>query len=176
MKAEFIEQAESGVYRELLIASGDDGDSEVVASVGITAGDALLTQVDIVRSAGLSCFQSVRSNNGLVSIGFGQYMFVVDVKLNRIRRHRLDGYFGYLYDSTDLKNLDSRFLVLATSASEVLAFGQTGDLLWKQSHLGIDGVVIRSVIAGRIDGDGEWDPPGGWQPFTLIDESGDLLR
>ena len=24
-----------------------------------------------------------------------------------------------------------------------------------------------------IEGDGEWDPPGGWQPFTLDANSGE---
>ena len=176
MKAEYIAPAEDGPYHEILTAGGDGLESEVVASVAVIDGETLLTRVDILASAGYSCFQSLRSKNGFVYIGFGEHVFVVDVKLNLIRHHLLDGYFGDLYDSSDLENLNSRFSVLATSASEVLAFGQTGDLLWKQSPLGIDGIIIHRVSAGRLDGEGEWDPPGGWQPFSLIEESGDVLR
>lgn len=176
MRAEFITPAEDGAYNDFLIADGDGSGSGVVASVGITDGDALLTRVDIVGSAGYSCFQGLCAKNGLVYIGFGQYVFVVDVKLNRIWRYLLHGYFGHLYDSSDFENLDGRFSVFATSASEVLAFSRTGDLLWKQSPLGIDGVIIQSVSAGRLDGEGEWDPPGGWRPFSLNKESGKVLR
>ena len=176
MKAEFITPAEVGNYHNLLIASGDSPASNVVASVGIADGEDLLTRVDIVASAGYSCFQSVRCSDGLVYVGFGQHVFVVDIQLNQIRRQRLDGYFGHLYDANDLEKLDSRFSVLATSASELLAYGRKGDLLWKRSGLGIDGVVMDSVNSGLLNGQGEWDPPGGWRPFTVIEKSGDLVR
>jgi hypothetical protein len=174
MHAEFITEAESGRYHESLTASGDGFGSHVVACVGITNGDSLLTRVDIVASAGGSCFQSLRTKGDHVYIGYGQHIFVVDVKLNQIVSFSLDGYFGHLYDSGDLENLDCRISVIATSASEVLTFGPAGDLLWKKSGLGIDGVVIHSVNAGRVEGEGEFDPPGGWQPFTLIEESGEI--
>jgi hypothetical protein len=131
--------------------------------------------VDILASAGSSCFQSLRTIDGLVYIGFGQHVFVTDVNLNQIFRYRLDGDFGHLYDSNDLENLDGRISVIATSASEVLTFGPTGDVRWKQSGLGIDGVVIHSVSAGRLNGEGEFDPPGGWRRFTLVEECGEVL-
>lgn len=176
MKAEFINPEERAEYTRVLTACGDRVHSNLVASVGIHHGRDLLTRVDIESSAGYSCFQEVRSINGLVYIGFGEHVFIVDVTRNEVRRHQLDGYFGQLYDATVLEDLDSRFSVLATSASEVLAFGQTGSLIWKRSDLGIDGVLLHSVSAGCLHGRGEWDPPGGWQAFTLTEDFGEILK
>lgn len=176
MKAEFIDLEEFAEYPRVLTACGDGSESDLVASVRIDHGRDLLTRVNIQLSAGYSCFKDVRCINGFVYIGFGQHVFIVDVQRSEIRSHRLDGYFGHLYDSTDFENLGSRFSVLATSASQVLAFGQEGNLLWTQPNLGIDGVVLHSVGTGCLKGDGEWDPPGGWQAFTLTEDTSEILR
>lgn len=175
MKANFV-SSEYGEYDHLLIACGESSELEVIACVSISGDDALVTQVNILKSAGHSCFRSIRFSDGIVYIGFGQFVFVVDVALSQLRRYELDWYFGHLYDASDLEHLDSHISVLAASASEVIAFDRTGGLLWKQSNLGIDGVVLNSVLRGRIDGEGEWDPPGGWRPFSLLAESGVIIQ
>lgn len=175
MKADFV-SSEHGEHSHLLIACGEGNEGEVMACVSITGNDALVTQVNILKSAGDSCFRSVRTVHGVVYIGFGRFVFVVDVDRKVIRRHELDGYFGHLYDAGDLGHLDGNIAVLAASASELLAFDRTGNLLWKQPGLGIDGVVLHRAGPERIDGEGEWDPPGGWRPFTLRAESGERFR
>lgn len=177
MKAEFTGPQEPWVERDqVIVASGEASESEVVASVSVAMDSALVARVDILASAGQSCFRSLRSIHSLVYIGFGQFVFVVDVCLRQVRRYPLHGYFGHLYDAGDLEHLDSHVSVLATSASEVFAFDRTGDLIWKQSDLGIDGVVLLRANAGRIDGEGEWDPPGGWRPFSLSSKNGSIIR
>lgn len=172
MKAEFLSPDERSEHGLVLVARGPSSESNIIASVLIACDSAPVTRVDILASAGVSCFQSIRFAGGIVYIGFGQFVFVVDAHFATVRRHQLSGCFGHLYDSGDLKNLDSHIAVLATSASEVLAFDRTGGLLWEQSPLGIDGVVLDNASAGRIHGEGEWDPPGGWRPFSLVAESG----
>lgn len=175
MKVEFISNLEPwGEYDQVLVAQGDVSDSEVVASVSVV-DSAFVARVDILASAGKSCFRSLRSVGSTIYIGFGRFVFVVDVYRSLVRRYPLSGYFGHLYDSHDLEHLDSHISVLASSASEVLAFDRTGDLIWKQSNLGIDGVVLQRASTGQIDGEGEWDPPGGWQPFTLRSDSGSII-
>ncbi|QBE62300.1 hypothetical protein [Pseudoduganella lutea] len=54
----------------------------------------------------------------------------------------------------------------------MLAFDRVDGLAWKQSDLGIDGVVLHRAGMGRIDGEGDQDPPGGWQPFSLQSDTG----
>jgi hypothetical protein len=177
MKVEFINGLEPwSEYDQVLIAQGDVSDSEVVESVSVATDSGLMARVDILASAGESCFRSLRSIDSNIYIGFGRFVFVVDFSRSLVRRYPLGGYFGHLYDSNDLGHLDDHISVLASSASEVLAFDRTGDLIWKQSDLGIDGVVLHCASAGRIDGEGEWDPPGGWQPFSLRSDIGSIIR
>jgi hypothetical protein len=38
--------------------------------------------------------------------------------------------------------------------------------------MGVDGVIARNVAGGVIEGEGEWDPPGGWEPFRILLSSG----
>lgn len=177
MKVEFTSPQEPWIEcDQVIVACGENSEPEVVASVSVIVDKALVARVDILASAGQSCFQSLRSIDSVVYIGFGQFLFVVDVHLRKVRRYRLHGYFGNLYDSGDLEHLAGHISVLATSASEVLAFDLTGDLIWKQFDLAIDGVVLQRANTERIDGEGEWDPPGGWRPFSLSSETGSIIR
>ncbi|QKY12147.1 hypothetical protein [Janthinobacterium lividum] len=176
MEVKFLSLGEQSEHGRVLVARGPTSESNIVASVLIAHHSAPVTRVNILASAGYSCFQSTRFAEGIVYIGFGQFVFVVDLYLGEVRRHQLDGYFAHLYDSRDLENLNSRIAVLVTSASEVLAFDHTGGLIWEQSLLGIDGVVLHDASAGQIRGDGEWDPPSGWRPFSLVPESGAILQ
>ena len=34
------------------------------------------------------------------------------------------------------------------------------------------GVVVTAIAEGRVEGQGEWDPPGGWRRFALCLETG----
>lgn len=177
MKVEFTSAKEPWVECDrVIVARGENPELEVVASVSVGVDSGLVARVDILASAGQSCFRSLRSIDSVVYIGFGQFVFVVDVHLGQVRRHPLHGYFGHLYDSGNLEHLASHISVLATSASEVLAFDRTGNLIWKQSDLGIDGVVLQRADTGRIDGEGEWDPPGGWRSFSLSSQTGLIIR
>jgi hypothetical protein len=175
MPVEFLSPDERSEHGRVLLARGHSSESSIVASVLIAHESTPVTRVDILASAGASCFQSIRFADGIVYIGFGQFVFVVAVHSGEVRRHQVSGYFGHLYDSCDLENLDSDIAVLATSASEVLAFDHLGGLIWQQSPLGIDGVDLHEASGGRIRGEGEWDPPGGWRPFSLNSKSGAIL-
>ena len=176
MKAEFFSPHDPCLeFDQVLVAAGEISDSEVVASVAVTVDSAPLARVDILASAGESCFRDVRSIDSMIYIGYGRFVFVVDVHLGYVRRFPLSGYFGHLYDSRDLDHLDRQISVIAVSASEVLAFDRIGGLIWKQHDLGIDGVVLHRATPGRIDGEGEWDPPGGWQPFSLRSDTGSKI-
>ncbi|QJE02194.1 hypothetical protein HH212_21020 [Massilia forsythiae] len=177
MKVEFLSPRDAYLeFDQILVAAGEISDSEVIASVAATVDSAPLARVDILASAGESCFRDVRVNDSMIYIGYGRFVFVVDVHLGYMRRFSLSGYFGHLYDSRDLDHLDRQISILAASASEVLAFDRKGDLIWKQQDLGIDGVVLHRATPGRIDGEGEWDPPGGWRPFSLRSDTGSIIR
>lgn len=46
---------------------------------------------------------------------------------------------------------------------------------WTTQRLGIDGVIVDGVANGIIEGQGEWNPPGGWERFRVKLDSGSLI-
>ena len=151
-----------------MVCIGDEGgEPTVVARVGIVDDEGRRTLVNLLSNAGISPFHDVRSVEHVAYIGYGERLFVLDTKTDTLAKHRLDGYFGHMYDSGDYESLPAQLSLLATSASEVLAFSRNGELVWTQPNLGIDGVIVHAVDSRRIDGEGEFDPPGGWRKFTV---------
>jgi hypothetical protein len=102
-----------------------------------------------------------------VVIGYGDAVHVVSLSTREIVSHALDSYFGHLYVIDDA--------LLVTDARRVLRLADHGAVMWKSTWVGIDGVTIDAIEDGIISGDGEWDPPGGWQPFRLSLETGETV-
>jgi hypothetical protein len=73
-------------------------------------------------------------------------------------------YFGYVYANDEY--------LLVASGDRLRRIAQDGSIQWTSDVLGIGGVVVRNVFNGIISGDGEWDPPGGWQTFRVTLDSG----
>ena len=87
MKAEFLSPHDPYLeFDQVLAAAGEISDSEVVASVAVIVDSAPLARVDILASAGESCFRDVRSIDSMIYIGYGRFVFVVDVHLGYVRR------------------------------------------------------------------------------------------
>ncbi len=143
-----------------------------VATVGVSSELGEQWRVDFFESVGHSCFQDVRCVGELVYIGYGEQVAVFSPKTGSLVSHPLDGYFGHLFTASDLDSPDLGSSVLVTSASELLRFDSDGQLLWRSSALGVDGVIVHRVEDGEIVGDAEQDPPGGWEPFRLHLDSG----
>jgi hypothetical protein len=104
---------------------------------------------------------------GRVFVGFGHKVYVIDPKLqvgSEIFLGPTSGYFGHFYAAQDY--------LLVASGESLLRLAPDGKVLWGTSNLGIDGVVVNSVKNGLIEGEGEWDPPGGWKPFLVRLDSG----
>jgi hypothetical protein len=112
-------------------------------------------------------FQEALAWGDLIVIGFGCRVHLVWRAERRVATFPLSGYFGHLYA------LHDRLLV--ADAERLHCFDRSGSLLWRSAGLGIDGVVVGNVAGGIIEGEGEWDPPGGWEPFRILLSSGDLV-
>lgn len=151
-----------------IVYAGDGGlERTVVARLGIVDDEGQSTLVKVLASAGPPCFQDARCAGHIAYIGFGNHVFVFNSKTKELASHRVDGYFGHMYDRGDFEQLPARFSVLATSASEVLAFSSEGELVRVWPNLGIDGVLLHAVTGEQIEGEGEYDPPGGWRKFSI---------
>ena len=125
-------------------------------------------RVDLYRdNTEAMVFKGVTVWRGHVFVGFGQTVYVIDPKAPDGFAIRLESYFSKLYAGGDY--------LLVASAEAVWRLAPDGKILWKTAGLGIDGVVVKSVDQGIVEGDGEWDPPGGWIPFWLRLDTGQVL-
>jgi hypothetical protein len=92
-------------------------------------------------------------------IGAGQQAAVLNLDNHSSTAIPMEGYFGYLYPTTDA--------LLISSARHLHCFGTDGQLQWTSTLLGFDGVQVSSVEGGIITGFGNVDPPYDWKPFKL---------
>jgi hypothetical protein len=66
--------------------------------------------------------------------------------------------------------------LLVTSGQGIVRLGPDGAVVWRNDSLGLDGVLIFDIEGDVIDGQGEWDPPGGWEDFLVSLATGDTLE
>ena len=66
--------------------------------------------------------------------------------------------------------------LLITSGQGIVRLAPDGAIVWRNDELGLDGVLIFDIEGDVIDGQGEWDPPGGWREFLVSLETGDTLE
>jgi hypothetical protein len=104
-----------------------------------------------------------------IVIGIGHHLYLVPLTADNPSTLDLDDYFGHLYP------LDHCLLV--ASSQRLFCVATDGIVKWSSRELGIDGVVVSRVWEGIIDGEGEWDPPGGWKPFRIrLDKGSPILQ
>lgn len=103
-----------------------------------------------------------------VVLGWNDHVHFVDPLTRDVIAIQCDGYFAHLYPG------DGRLLI--ADASRLICINERGEKLWESGRLGIDGVVVDAVQNGVIEGQGEWDPPGGWKSFQLSLATGERLR
>lgn len=94
-----------------------------------------------------------------VVIGWAAIVHLVNPITRAVCDIECDGYFSQLYALKDR-------LFIAT-ATELICLDEKGNTLWRRGNLAVDGVRIFEPNDGVINGEGEWDPPGGWRPFQL---------
>jgi hypothetical protein len=99
-----------------------------------------------------------------IVIGIGHHLHLVPLTGDNSSTLDLNDYFGHLYP------LDHCLLV--ASGQRLFCVTTAGIVKWSSPELGIDGVIVSRVCDGIIEGEGEWDPPGGWKPFRLRLDSG----
>ena len=108
---------------------------------------------------------------GWIVIGFGHTVVLVDPVARTAATHSTEfctlSYFDEFHPHDD-------FLLVATGCG-LMRFEPDGRLAWQTGGLGLDGVTVATCHEGRITGDGEWDPPGGWRPYEVDLATGEIL-
>lgn len=131
----------------------------------VTADDQPVLRIDAyANSEEARSFRDAIEWGDFIVVGWGHRVFLIDLHSHHVIAHLLDGYFGDLYPSNDY--------LLVASGERLFRIAPDGSVVWKSELLGVDGVIVHEVKDGIIDGDGEWDPPGGWEPFRICLDSG----
>jgi len=99
-----------------------------------------------------------------IAIGFGHKLHLISFEDSTFITIKLDSYFGHLYPIEE-------FILVAT-ARQLYCLNIDGSVRWSSSEIGIDGVIVNHIEADTIYGQGEWDPPSGWQPFKIQTRTG----
>lgn len=106
-----------------------------------------------------TCFQEMVIWKSWAVVGYGNNVHLISINEDTLKSIELDDYFGHLYLYDDF--------LLAASGSSLYRIDDRANIIWKSANLGIDGVLVYNISDDVIFGQGEWDPPGGWQPFQV---------
>lgn len=105
----------------------------------------------------------------ILGVGHEEHFYLFDLETKtHIVSIKVEGYFGHVY-------LDDKLFYVA-GASELYCLDKRGKIIWRNSNLGIDGVIVETFQDNVILGTGEWDPPNGWRNFRLDKSTGDLIK
>jgi hypothetical protein len=105
---------------------------------------------------------------GGIALGFGWHVYLITGPDRPVRTLHLSRYFQ------DFRVGEDYLLVLFGAG--LMRLGPTGEHIWENSDLAVDGVVVDAIEAGVIRGQGEWDPPGRWRPFAVSLADGRLIN
>lgn len=116
-----------------------------------------------------SPFKEALLADNILGVGHEEHLYLFDLRENsNIITLKLDGYFGHVYLD------DQRFYV--AGASGLYCLDKRGNVIWRNSNLGIDGVIVEKFEDKEILGVGEWNPPNGWRYFKLSKLTGELIK
>lgn len=130
-------------------------------------GDEQRVRVDLYRGEEACAFEDACEWRGWLVVGWGEHLHWVEAAGRAAQSLHLGSYFGHLYPAPDA--------LFVASAERLFRFDSSGELVWSSGKLGIDGVVLESWSGEVLAGRGEWDPPGGWQPFRISQTTGRSL-
>jgi hypothetical protein len=130
--------------------------------VVVEADEKPIARIDIYCDH--SSFQEVIIWQNWVVIGIAFEVYLINVQTRDVQALHLGDYFGHLYPQDDD--------LYVASADRLFCLNPDGTMRWVSDVIGIDGVIVTNIDEEFIDGEGEWDPPGGWKPFRLDTSTG----
>lgn len=147
-------------------------DSELPPDLFVSVWDhgRLAMRVHLYSGRQWSPFADAQLWRDYLVIGFGYEVHLITLRSGKILSIQLGEHFDYFSQIAPA----AEYLVVA-SGTRVWRIEPNGAVRWVSEAVGLDGVVLHTVEPPVISGRGEWDPPGGWQPFRLDSDTGVLL-
>jgi hypothetical protein len=133
----------------------------------ITDDDRPVLRVDLYAGESPAPFKDAIAWGQRVFVGYGNAVYVIDPQRQSSSMIILGSYFAAFCAAKEC--------LLIASGEGLLRLSPRGEVMWRASELGIDGVLVKVIENSLVKGEGEWDPPGGWRPFVLRLDSGELV-
>jgi hypothetical protein len=115
-----------------------------------------------------SPFKDALIENEILAVGFEEKFYLFDISKNKsILSLKVKGYFGHLYLHDDL------FYV--ADAYGLYCVNKVGYILWYNSNIAIDGVIVNKFEGNKIYVQGEQNPPDNWEYFVLDLATGEKI-
>ena len=114
-----------------------------------------------------SAFSEFLLNESYVAVICGDHFHIFDMATHSFTSYPLGDYVGHIYSVPDIHSDRLYDRVLVATYCHIFLIDITAGILWKSRKCAIDGVIITSIENDTVFGLGEWDPPGGWEPFKL---------
>ena len=158
------------------VAIGEVRDGPADGHVLVSRAGAPVLRIDVYfRASDYEPKTAAEIWEAFVVVGYSAELTLVGLADRSRRTHRFndrtsrpDSLFDYFCRLTPGPGW-----LLATSGTAILCLAPGGDLAWRRDGIGLDGVLVHDVDGGVITGDAEWDPPGGWRPFSLSLSTGE---
>jgi len=151
--------------KPVLISGSTSADCANKKYLKLSDDDTVTGLYEIKYEAHCSPFKESLLIDNLLAVGFEEHFYLFDIVASQnVLRLKMNGYFGHLYFDT------GHFYV--ADASGLYCIGMTGNILWSNLRLAIDGVIVNEFTHCKILGSGELDPPGGWEDFSLDKATG----
>ncbi len=171
-----VETAISDLWRRLPPVDIGECPGEPSAFVLVTDGEAPFMRVNVhLPQAEYHLRTEAELWSGWIAVSFGARLVLVPLEGGDLHTialsERLPPEFADYFCQITL----CPDMLLICSGTAVLRVDPGGTVQWKSGPLGVDGVLIHSVNESTIEGEGEWDPPGGWLPFTISLTTGALI-
>jgi outer membrane protein assembly factor BamB len=114
-------------------------------------------------------FKEAAKSGNLLIVGHSGHFYLYDLTSHQnILALQMDGYFGHFY-------LKGEHIYVADSGT-LFCIDRKGTTIWRNTNLGVDGVIIEKFTENLVFGSGEWDPPGGWVDFVLELKTGQKVK
>ncbi|MBP6120769.1 MULTISPECIES: hypothetical protein [Providencia] len=122
------------------------------------------------------CFKEIKINQEIVAILHGVHVHLYNLETGSTYSVAFNDYVGHIYSTPNIHSnkLTSDFIV--TTFQYAFLVNINSGIKWRSPQCAIDGVIIHEIDNDIIYGSGEWDPPGGWEPFQLDIYTGKFLH
>lgn len=165
----FTQRLPDDYYQKAILVSGDD--TAILSNYEfLVVEDGESVQCFEIRYEWhCSPFKDAMMVGDVLAVGFEEYFYLYDLtKRQNILRLYMDGYFGNMtFHNGQL---------LVADACGLHCVSLDGSIVWQNDSLAVDGVLIDSLTDGLIYGQGEHDPPGGWEDFVLDRKTGKKIQ